>query len=99
MKIPPIMGAAMRFITSAPAGGSHDWDEPKEHARQRHDFRSDAPDSAVHNRFLQTSQARQTSNPFDYLTEFQRHPTELAANPSAWMPWNYPETTYTCQKP
>ena len=29
------------------------------------------------------------ANPFDYLTELQRHARELAANPSAWMPWNY----------
>jgi hypothetical protein len=28
-------------------------------------------------------------NPFDYLTEIQRHPVELRINPSAWMPWNY----------
>jgi transposase len=32
------------------------------------------------------------ANPFDYLTELQKHPTELAANPPAWMPWNYAET-------
>jgi len=32
------------------------------------------------------------ANPFDYLTELQKHPTELASNPSAWMPWNYAET-------
>jgi transposase len=30
------------------------------------------------------------ANPFDYLTQLQRHTAELAANPSAWMPWNYP---------
>jgi hypothetical protein len=29
------------------------------------------------------------ANPFDYLTELQRHIRDLAANPSAWMPWNY----------
>jgi transposase len=28
-------------------------------------------------------------NPFDYLTELQRHARQLADNPSAWMPWNY----------
>lgn len=28
-------------------------------------------------------------NAFDYLTELQRHPAELKANPSGWMPWNY----------
>jgi transposase len=32
------------------------------------------------------------ANPFVYLTELQKHPTELASNPSAWMPWNYSET-------
>jgi hypothetical protein len=32
------------------------------------------------------------ANPFDYLTELQKHATELGANPSAWMPWNYVET-------
>ena len=31
------------------------------------------------------------ANPFDYLTELQKHPTELASNPSAWAPWNYTE--------
>jgi len=31
-------------------------------------------------------------NPFDYLTELQRHPEELKQNPSEWMPWNYRET-------
>ncbi|HLJ16147.1 MAG TPA: IS66 family insertion sequence element accessory protein TnpB [Bryobacteraceae bacterium] len=32
------------------------------------------------------------ANPFDYLAESQKHPTKLASNPSAWMPWNYAET-------
>src|SRR5206468_10990523 len=32
------------------------------------------------------------ANPFDYLTELQRHATELARHPSAWLPWNYRET-------
>jgi transposase len=27
-------------------------------------------------------------NPFDYLTELQRHADELAAHPGRWMPWN-----------
>jgi len=31
-------------------------------------------------------------NPFDYLTELQRHAEELAKNPAAWMPWNYRQT-------
>jgi transposase len=32
------------------------------------------------------------ANPFDYLTELQRHAQELTANPAAWMPWNYRDT-------
>jgi len=28
-------------------------------------------------------------NPFDYLTELQRHAEELADQPENWMPWNY----------
>ena len=32
------------------------------------------------------------ANPFDYLTELQRHARELAANPACWMPWNYRQT-------
>jgi hypothetical protein len=31
-------------------------------------------------------------NPFDYLTELQKHAEELAKNPAAWMPWNYRPT-------
>jgi transposase len=30
-------------------------------------------------------------NPFDYLTELQRHRAELAEDPSRWMPWNFRE--------
>jgi hypothetical protein len=32
------------------------------------------------------------ANPFDYLTELQRHAEELQRCPSDWMPWNYRET-------
>jgi hypothetical protein len=32
------------------------------------------------------------ANPFYYLTELQKHASELAKNPAAWMPWNYRET-------
>ena len=31
-------------------------------------------------------------NPFDYLTELQRHAGELQQNPSEWMPGNYGDT-------
>jgi transposase len=29
------------------------------------------------------------ANPFDYLTQLQRHADALAACPQLWMPWNY----------
>jgi len=32
------------------------------------------------------------ANPFHYLTELQKHASELAAAPQDWMPWNYTET-------
>jgi hypothetical protein len=28
-------------------------------------------------------------NPFDYLTQLQRHADRLAVGPQLWMPWNY----------
>ena len=28
-------------------------------------------------------------NPFDYLTELQRHAGEVKRDPAEWMPWNY----------
>jgi transposase len=31
-------------------------------------------------------------NPFDYLTELERHADELPAHPQNWMPWNYRDT-------
>jgi len=31
-------------------------------------------------------------NPFDYLTELERHADQLASNPGHWMPWNYRQT-------
>ena len=30
-------------------------------------------------------------NPFDYMTELQRHAEELRGDPGSWMPWNYRE--------
>jgi transposase len=32
------------------------------------------------------------ANPFDYLTELERHAGELSSNPQDWMPWNYRDT-------
>jgi len=29
------------------------------------------------------------ANPFDYLTELQRHAADLSREPDRWMPWNY----------
>jgi transposase len=29
------------------------------------------------------------ANPFDYLTELQRHAEEVKRVPAEWMPWNY----------
>jgi transposase len=37
---------------------------------------------------IYTCQLNRT-NPFDYLTELQRHADALAASPHLWMPWNY----------
>jgi transposase len=31
------------------------------------------------------------ANPFDYLTQLQRHAGRVAAAPPLWMPWNYRE--------
>lgn len=32
------------------------------------------------------------ADPFDYLTELQRHAGDLGRRPQQWMPWNYRET-------
>jgi transposase len=29
------------------------------------------------------------ANPFDYLTQLQRHANQVAATPADWLPWNY----------
>ncbi len=29
------------------------------------------------------------ANPFDYLTQLQRHAEQVAARPELWLPWNY----------
>ena len=39
------------------------------------------------------------ANPFDYLTELQRHAEELKRHPSEWMPWNYRETLARLTRP
>ena len=39
------------------------------------------------------------ANPFDYLTELQKHADRVAANPQAWLPWNYRETLQNLPAP
>jgi transposase len=39
------------------------------------------------------------TNPFDYLTELQKHAEELAQHPAAWMPWNYREELKQAEAP
>ena len=39
---------------------------------------------------IHTCQLNQ-ANPFDYLTELQRHAEKMATSPQLWMPWNYLE--------
>jgi transposase len=36
------------------------------------------------------------ANPFDYLTELQRHAEEVAAAPERWLPWNYRDAIQPC---
>ncbi len=31
-------------------------------------------------------------NPFDYLTQVQKHAEAVALSPADWMPWNYRQT-------
>jgi transposase len=34
-------------------------------------------------------------NPFEYLTELQKHASELSSEPDRWMPWNYQDMLQT----
>lgn len=38
------------------------------------------------------------TNPFDYLTELERHADQLASHPNQWMPWNYQATLQSMQE-
>ena len=38
-------------------------------------------------------------NPFDYLTQLQKHAHELSSNPDNWMPWNYRDTLQKIDTP
>ena len=39
------------------------------------------------------------ADPFDYLTELQKHHQELAQQPQDWMPWNYRQTLERAPSP
>ncbi|MCP4717422.1 MAG: transposase, partial [Deltaproteobacteria bacterium] len=39
------------------------------------------------------------ANPFDYLTELQKHAQAAALNPADWTPWNYRQTLSASQSP
>ena len=39
------------------------------------------------------------ANPFQYLTELERHANELSSNPDRWMPWNYQDTLAAAPTP
>ena len=38
-------------------------------------------------------------NPFDYLTQLQKHAETAALCPADWMPWNYQQTLAISQAP
>jgi len=42
---------------------------------------------------------RAGANPFDYLTELQKHAEEVRSAPRQWMPWNYRETLDALDEP
>ena len=31
-------------------------------------------------------------NPFDYITQLQKHASELSSESDSWMPWSYSDT-------
>jgi transposase len=39
------------------------------------------------------------ANPFDYLTELERHTTKVISSPQDWMPWNYRQTVVGSTSP
>jgi transposase len=39
------------------------------------------------------------ANPFDYLTELERHASEASSNPQDWMPWSYRQTLASSAPP
>ena len=57
-------------------------------------FYRTAKGAAVGDLYMSIIQTCQLNNvdPFDYLTQVQRHAAAVAANPSQWLPWTYKET-------
>jgi hypothetical protein len=47
---------------------------------------------------IYTCQLNET-NPFDYLTELQRHADQLTASLERWMPWTYQQTLAPQRQP
>ena len=37
------------------------------------------------------------ADPFDYLTQLQRHPDRVSAAPADWLPWNYRQQLATAE--
>jgi transposase len=38
-------------------------------------------------------------NPFEYLTQLQKHANELSPHPESWMPWNYRDILQSTDSP
>jgi len=38
-------------------------------------------------------------DPFQYLTETEKHAAQVAADPVAWLPWNYERTLRSLPAP
>ena len=38
-------------------------------------------------------------NPFEYITELQKHASQLSSHPERWMPWNYRDTLQRIDAP
>lgn len=38
------------------------------------------------------------ANPFDYLTQLQKHARAIKTNPSQWMPWNYRDSVASAER-
>jgi hypothetical protein len=59
-----------------------------ETSRLADDFKLIFRGTSVYMSLIHTCELNGT-NPFDYLTELERHAEDLVRNPAEWMPWNY----------